>query len=162
MAKTHLSLSHDPEKKGAPTGFVLPIRDIRASVGAGFLYPLVGTVRTAGGSNGQPFGEMVDIYVNRKLAQMCEIRPTIKLQNSLLNETWQKLRVGSALWVLWDVIVQCNELASPSWLYSSINMWANSGRFICKCSSCFVWNMKQSFWAECVIFRAAWYHITIL
>jgi len=45
MAKTHLSLSHDPEQKGAPTGFILPIRDIRASVGAGFLYPLVGTVR---------------------------------------------------------------------------------------------------------------------
>ncbi len=44
MAKTHLSLSHDAEKKGVPTGFVLPIRDIRASVGAGFLYPLVGTV----------------------------------------------------------------------------------------------------------------------
>lgn len=44
MAKTHLSLSHNPEQKGAPTGFVLPIRDIRASVGAGFLYPLVGTV----------------------------------------------------------------------------------------------------------------------
>lgn len=46
MAKTHLSLSHDAEKKGVPTGFVLPIRDIRASVGAGFLYPLVGTVST--------------------------------------------------------------------------------------------------------------------
>ena len=44
MAKTHLSLSHNPELKGVPTGFVLPIRDIRASVGAGFLYPLVGTV----------------------------------------------------------------------------------------------------------------------
>lgn len=44
MAKTHLSLSHMPEKKGAPTGFVLPIRDVRASIGAGFIYPLVGTV----------------------------------------------------------------------------------------------------------------------
>uniref|UniRef100_A0A672IC39 formate--tetrahydrofolate ligase n=1 Tax=Salarias fasciatus TaxID=181472 RepID=A0A672IC39_SALFA len=44
MAKTHLSLSHMPDKKGAPTGFVLPIRDVRASVGAGFIYPLVGTV----------------------------------------------------------------------------------------------------------------------
>uniref|UniRef100_A0A2I3HN69 C-1-tetrahydrofolate synthase, cytoplasmic n=1 Tax=Nomascus leucogenys TaxID=61853 RepID=A0A2I3HN69_NOMLE len=44
MAKTHLSLSHNPEQKGVPTGFVLPIRDIRASVGAGFLYPLVGTI----------------------------------------------------------------------------------------------------------------------
>jgi hypothetical protein len=45
MAKTHLSLSHEADKKGMPTGFVLPIRDIRASVGAGFLYPLVGMVR---------------------------------------------------------------------------------------------------------------------
>ena len=44
MAKTHLSFSHDPELKGAPTGFTVPIRDIRASVGAGFLYPLCGTV----------------------------------------------------------------------------------------------------------------------
>ncbi|MEQ2157667.1 hypothetical protein GOODEAATRI_003979, partial [Goodea atripinnis] len=43
MAKTHLSLSHEAEKKGVPTGFILPIRDIRASVGAGFLFPLVGT-----------------------------------------------------------------------------------------------------------------------
>lgn len=43
MAKTHLSLSHEADKKGVPTGFVLPIRDIRASVGSGFLFPLVGT-----------------------------------------------------------------------------------------------------------------------
>ncbi|MEQ2296392.1 Monofunctional C1-tetrahydrofolate synthase, mitochondrial, partial [Ameca splendens] len=43
MAKTHLSLSHMPDKKGAPTRFVLPIRDVRASIGAGFIYPLVGT-----------------------------------------------------------------------------------------------------------------------
>ena len=44
MAKTHLSLSHDPSLKGAPKGFILPIRDVRASVGAGFIYPLIGTV----------------------------------------------------------------------------------------------------------------------
>ena len=44
MAKTHLSLSHEADKKGVPTGFILPIRDIRASVGSGFLFPLVGTV----------------------------------------------------------------------------------------------------------------------
>ena len=44
MAKTHLSLSNDPLLKGAPHSFVLPIRDVRASVGAGFIYPLVGTV----------------------------------------------------------------------------------------------------------------------
>jgi formyltetrahydrofolate synthetase len=42
MAKTPLSLSHDPSLKGAPTGFCIPIRDIHASVGAGFLYPMVG------------------------------------------------------------------------------------------------------------------------
>ena len=47
MAKTHLSLSHDPSLKGAPTGFTVPIREVRASVGAGFLYPLVGTVYLA-------------------------------------------------------------------------------------------------------------------
>jgi len=49
MAKTHLSLSHDPTLKGAPTGFVLPIRDIRASAGAGFLYALCGEMRTMPG-----------------------------------------------------------------------------------------------------------------
>ncbi|XP_048093067.1 monofunctional C1-tetrahydrofolate synthase, mitochondrial-like, partial [Alosa alosa] len=43
MAKTHLSLSHMPERKGVPTGFTLPITDVRASIGAGFIYPLVGT-----------------------------------------------------------------------------------------------------------------------
>ncbi len=49
MAKTHLSLSHDPELKGAPTGFILPIREVRASVGAGFIYPLVGKMSTMPG-----------------------------------------------------------------------------------------------------------------
>lgn len=44
MAKTHLSLSHDATLKGAPKGFTLPIREVRASIGAGFIYPLVGTV----------------------------------------------------------------------------------------------------------------------
>ncbi|KAJ3295134.1 tetrahydrofolate synthase [Borealophlyctis nickersoniae] len=46
MAKTHLSLSHDPKLKGVPTGFTVPVRDIRASVGAGFLYPLLGEMQT--------------------------------------------------------------------------------------------------------------------
>ncbi|OWK02008.1 MTHFD1L, partial [Cervus elaphus hippelaphus] len=45
MAKTHLSLSHQPDKKGVPKGFILPISDVRASIGAGFIYPLVGTSR---------------------------------------------------------------------------------------------------------------------
>ncbi|KAL6032352.1 hypothetical protein STEG23_032951, partial [Scotinomys teguina] len=43
MAKTHLSLSHEPDKKGVPRDFILPISDVRASIGAGFIYPLVGT-----------------------------------------------------------------------------------------------------------------------
>ncbi|NWS79555.1 C1TM protein, partial [Toxostoma redivivum] len=49
MAKTHLSLSHQPERKGVPTGFILPISDVRASIGAGFIYPLVGTMSTMPG-----------------------------------------------------------------------------------------------------------------
>jgi formyltetrahydrofolate synthetase len=46
MAKTQYRFSHDPLLKGAPSGFTVPIRDIRASVGAGFLYPLVGEMQT--------------------------------------------------------------------------------------------------------------------
>ena len=61
MAKTHLSLSHDPKLKGRPEGFTLPVRDIRASVGAGFLYPLCGTMRTMPGLPTHPAGEKVDI-----------------------------------------------------------------------------------------------------
>ncbi|XP_044292507.1 C-1-tetrahydrofolate synthase, cytoplasmic [Varanus komodoensis] len=61
MAKTHLSLSHDPERKGVPTGFVMPIRDIRASVGAGFLYPLVGTMSTMPGLPTRPCFYDIDL-----------------------------------------------------------------------------------------------------
>ncbi|KAF9279454.1 tetrahydrofolate synthase [Linnemannia elongata] len=61
MAKTHLSLSHDPTKKGVPTGFRLPIRDIRASVGAGFLYPLIGNMQTMPGLPTRPSFYDIDI-----------------------------------------------------------------------------------------------------
>jgi len=61
MAKTHLSLSHDPKLKGRPSGFTLPVRDIRASVGAGFLYPLCGEMRTMPGLPSVPAGTKVDI-----------------------------------------------------------------------------------------------------
>jgi formate--tetrahydrofolate ligase len=61
MAKTHLSLSHDPAVKGAPSGYTFPVRDVRASVGAGFLYPLCGTMRTMPGLPTTPAGEKVDI-----------------------------------------------------------------------------------------------------
>jgi len=61
MAKTHLSLSHDPNLKGVPTGFVVPVRDIRASVGAGFLYPLLGAMSTMPGLPTRPGYYDVDL-----------------------------------------------------------------------------------------------------
>jgi methylenetetrahydrofolate dehydrogenase (NADP+)/methenyltetrahydrofolate cyclohydrolase/formyltetrahydrofolate synthetase len=61
MAKTHLSLSHDPNLKGVPKGFIVPIRDIRASVGAGFLYPLLGEMRTMPGLPTRPVFYDVDL-----------------------------------------------------------------------------------------------------
>ncbi len=61
MAKTHLSLSHDGSLKGRPKGFTVPIRDIRASVGAGFLYPLVGQMSTMPGLPTRPAYYDVDL-----------------------------------------------------------------------------------------------------
>ena len=61
MAKTHLSLSHDPNLKGRPTGFTVPVREIRASVGAGFLYPLLGTMSTMPGLPTRPAYYDVDL-----------------------------------------------------------------------------------------------------
>jgi formyltetrahydrofolate synthetase len=61
MAKTHLSISHDAELKGAPTGFTVPVREIRASVGAGFLYPLLGTMSTMPGLSARPAFFDIDI-----------------------------------------------------------------------------------------------------
>jgi methylenetetrahydrofolate dehydrogenase (NADP+)/methenyltetrahydrofolate cyclohydrolase/formyltetrahydrofolate synthetase len=61
MAKTHLSFTHDPKVKGAPSDWRLPIRDVRASVGAGFLYPLCGEMRTMPGLPSRPAFVDVDI-----------------------------------------------------------------------------------------------------
>jgi len=61
MAKTHLSLSHDPELKGVPKGFRIPIRDIRASVGAGFVYPILGDMSTMPGLPTRPAFYDIDI-----------------------------------------------------------------------------------------------------
>ena len=61
MAKTHLSFTHDPTLKGAPRGWTLPVVDIRASVGAGFLYPLCGTIRTMPGLPTRPAFTDVDL-----------------------------------------------------------------------------------------------------
>ena len=67
MAKTHLSLSHDLTLKGSPKGFRVPIRDIRASLGAGFLYPLLGEMRTMPGLSADPAYRYVDIDENGKI-----------------------------------------------------------------------------------------------
>jgi formate--tetrahydrofolate ligase len=61
VAKTHLSISHDPALKNRPSGFTLPIRDIRPSAGAGFLYPLCGEMRTMPGMPSKPASINVDI-----------------------------------------------------------------------------------------------------
>jgi formyltetrahydrofolate synthetase len=61
MAKTHLSFSTDASLKGAPSGFRVPVRDIRASVGAGFLYPLLGEMRTMPGLPTRPVFYDVDL-----------------------------------------------------------------------------------------------------
>jgi formyltetrahydrofolate synthetase len=61
MAKTHLSLSADPTLKGRPFGFTVPIRNIRASIGAGFLYPILGTMSTMPGLPTRPAYYDIDI-----------------------------------------------------------------------------------------------------
>jgi len=61
MAKTHLSISHDANLKGAPEGFTVPVREVRASVGAGFIYPLLGEMRTMPGLGSTPAYLKVDI-----------------------------------------------------------------------------------------------------
>jgi formate--tetrahydrofolate ligase len=61
MAKTQYSLSHDANLKGRPSGFTVPIRDIRLSAGAGFVTPLVGEMRTMPGLPSRPGGENIDI-----------------------------------------------------------------------------------------------------
>ncbi|KAM3275678.1 hypothetical protein ACQJBY_044191 [Aegilops geniculata] len=61
MAKTQYSFSHIPSMKGAPSDFVLPIRDVRASIGAGFIYPLVGTMSTMPGLPTRPCFYEIDI-----------------------------------------------------------------------------------------------------
>jgi formate--tetrahydrofolate ligase len=61
IAKTHLSISSDPALKGAPTGWVMPVREVRASVGAGFIYPICGDMRTMPGLSAHPAAEGIDI-----------------------------------------------------------------------------------------------------
>src|ERR671921_73063 len=61
MAKTHLSISSDPSLRGAPKGWTLPVRQVRASVGAGFIYPICGDMRTMPGLSIHPAAHGIDI-----------------------------------------------------------------------------------------------------
>ena len=61
IAKTHLSISGDPSLKGAPTGHTLSVREVRASVGAGFVYPICGDMRTMPGLGAHPAALSIDL-----------------------------------------------------------------------------------------------------
>ncbi|MFH0910769.1 MAG: formate--tetrahydrofolate ligase [Planctomycetota bacterium] len=61
MAKTHLSLTHDPAVKGAPEGYVFPVREVKVSAGAGFIYVLAGAMKTMPGLGSRPAYLAVDI-----------------------------------------------------------------------------------------------------
>jgi formate--tetrahydrofolate ligase len=61
IAKTHLSLSADPALKGVPTGHTLDVHEVRASVGAGFVYPICGEMRTMPGLGAHPAASIIDI-----------------------------------------------------------------------------------------------------
>src|SRR5690606_4598473 len=64
IAKTHLSVSGDPSLKGAPTGHTLTVREARASVGAGFVYPICGEMRTMPGLGTTPAAARIDFDDN--------------------------------------------------------------------------------------------------
>jgi formate--tetrahydrofolate ligase len=67
MAKTHLSLSHDEKLKGRPRKFKIPIRDVRAAIGAGYLYPICGDIRTMPAMPRVPSGTRIDIDEHGKI-----------------------------------------------------------------------------------------------
>ena len=67
IAKTHLSISSDPSLKGAPTGWRLPVREVRAAVGAGFIYAISGDMRTMPGLSSHPAAEHIDIDENGEI-----------------------------------------------------------------------------------------------
>jgi formate--tetrahydrofolate ligase len=61
IAKTNLSITSDPALKGAPTGWTMPVREVRASVGAGFVYPITGAIRTMPGLGSSPAVTRIDL-----------------------------------------------------------------------------------------------------
>lgn len=61
IAKTHLSISHDPKLKGAPKGWTLPIREVRLAAGAGYVYAIAGDMRTMPGLGTSSAAEKIDL-----------------------------------------------------------------------------------------------------
>ena len=67
IAKTHLSISHDPKLKGAPTGWRLPVREVRLAAGAGYVYAIAGNMRTMPGLGASPAAERIHLDGNGKV-----------------------------------------------------------------------------------------------
>ena len=63
MVKTHLSLTHDPTRKGVPKGWILPVRDVLIFAGAKFLCPMTGTISLMPGTSSDPAFRRVDVDV---------------------------------------------------------------------------------------------------
>ncbi len=70
IAKTHLSISSDPALTGAPTGWRMPVREVRASVGAGFVYPICGDMRTMPGLGAHPAAHMIDLDADGEIINL--------------------------------------------------------------------------------------------
>ena len=70
IAKTHLSISGNPALLGAPTGHTLGVREVRASVGAGFVYPVCGDMRTMPGLGRQPAAAIIDLLENGDIVNL--------------------------------------------------------------------------------------------
>jgi len=70
IAKTHLSISSDPSLLGAPTGWRLPVREVRASVGAGFVYPICGDMRTMPGLGTRPAASIIDMDADGTISNL--------------------------------------------------------------------------------------------
>jgi formate--tetrahydrofolate ligase len=67
VAKTHLSISSDAKLRGAPTGWTLPVRELRGAIGAGFVYPICGDMRTMPGLSSSPAAERIDLDENGEI-----------------------------------------------------------------------------------------------
>jgi formate--tetrahydrofolate ligase len=70
IAKTHLSISSDASLRGAPTGWRLPVREVRASVGAGFVYPICGDMPTMPGLGAHPAAHAIDLDATGKIINL--------------------------------------------------------------------------------------------